>query len=362
MFYMCIATLFLPYPVILVALFDIFSRLPSFGLQGAKSWVDTFLPLIVPAFFGNPFYIFLMRQFMLGIPQRAVGCGQGGRRQSEIQTFWKVILPLTKPAIVVVAIFAAVGAWNEFLLPLLYLQDNSKYPLAVGLAFYTSEHDVAYNLLMAASMLVVLPIILVLHLRPAVLRRGHHRRRGQGLTRGRRPAGRGRGRRPTDLARRGSTGGWPTSDAVRGAGTCRPTADRSRSGSRRWVVQELVTEAILVHEARGRRDHRAEPRPETGADGRLTASAVGRLVETGHGGRDRDPARRARLLRPERRSLPTPRGATGPPHPVPDVATAQDAIRRLAAVPTWVRSPRPCRSTPARGPGAASWATSIAAS
>jgi multiple sugar transport system permease protein len=159
MFYMCIATLFLPYPVILVALFDIFGKLPSFGLQGAHSWVDTFLPLIVPAFFGNPFYIFLMRQFMLGIPHELSDAAKVDGA-SEIQTFRKVILPLAKPAVVVVAIFSAVGAWNEFLLPLLYLQDSSKYPLAVGLAFYTSQHDVAYNLLMAASTLVVLPIIL----------------------------------------------------------------------------------------------------------------------------------------------------------------------------------------------------------
>jgi multiple sugar transport system permease protein len=160
MFYLCIATLFLPYPVILVALFDIFGRLPSFGLQGAHSWVDTFLPLIVPAFFGNPFYIFLMRQFMLGIPRELSDAARVDGA-TEIQTFRKVILPLAKPAVVVVAIFAAVGAWNDFLLPLLYLQDSSKYPLAVGLAFYTSEHDVAYNLLMAAATLVVLPIVVI---------------------------------------------------------------------------------------------------------------------------------------------------------------------------------------------------------
>src|SRR4029079_15019156 len=160
MFYLCIATLFLPYPVILVALFDIFSKLPSFGLQGSKSWFDTSLPLIVPAFFANPFYIFLMRQFMLGIPKELSDAAKVDGAP-EIQTFRRFILPLTKPAIVVVAIFAAVGAWNEFLLPLLYLQDSSKYPLAVGLAFYTNQHDVAYNLLMAAACLVVLPIIFV---------------------------------------------------------------------------------------------------------------------------------------------------------------------------------------------------------
>jgi len=160
LFYVCLATVFLPYPVVLVALFDIFGKLPSFGIQGARSWVDTFLPLIVPAFFGNPFYIFLMRQFMLGIP-RELSDASRVDGASELQTFWHVILPLTKPAVVVVAILAAVAAWNEFLLPLLYLQSNEKYPLAVGLAFYTQEHDVLYNLLMAASTLIVLPIVVM---------------------------------------------------------------------------------------------------------------------------------------------------------------------------------------------------------
>jgi multiple sugar transport system permease protein len=160
LFYICVATIFLPYPVILVALFDIFGRLPSFGLQGSTSWVDTFLPLIVPAFFGNPFYIFLMRQFMMGIPRELSDAAKVDGA-SELQTFWKVILPLTQPAVMVVAILAAVAAWNEFLLPLLYLQEESKYPLAVGLAFFTSQHDVAYNLLMAASTLIVLPVIVL---------------------------------------------------------------------------------------------------------------------------------------------------------------------------------------------------------
>jgi multiple sugar transport system permease protein len=160
LFYVCVATLFLPYPVILVALVDIFGKLPSFGLQGSTSWVNTFLPLIVPAFFGNPLYIFLMRQFMLGIPRELSDAARVDGA-NELQAFWHVILPLTRPAIAVVAIFAAVAAWNEFLLPLLYLHENDKYPLAIGLAFYTSEHDVAYNLLMAASTLIVLPIVIM---------------------------------------------------------------------------------------------------------------------------------------------------------------------------------------------------------
>jgi multiple sugar transport system permease protein len=160
MFYLCLATIFLPYPVILVALFDIFGKLPAFGIQGSKSWVNTFLPLIVPAFLGNPFYIFLMRQFMMGIPRELTDAAKVDGA-NEFQVFRKVILPLTKPAVTVVAIFAAVAAWNEFLLPLLYLHSEEKYPLAVGLAFFTSEHDVAYNLLMAASTLVIIPVVIL---------------------------------------------------------------------------------------------------------------------------------------------------------------------------------------------------------
>jgi multiple sugar transport system permease protein len=160
LFYICVATIFLPYPVVLVALFDIFSKLPSFGIQGGHSWINTFLPLIVPAFFGNPFYIFLMRQFMMGIPKELSDAARVDGA-SEIQSFWHVILPLTKPAVTVIGILAAVAAWNEFLLPLLYLQENNKYPLAIGLAFFTSEHDVAYNLLMAASTIIVLPVVII---------------------------------------------------------------------------------------------------------------------------------------------------------------------------------------------------------
>jgi multiple sugar transport system permease protein len=151
LFYLCIGTIFLPYPVVLVALVDTFGKL---------KWVDTFLPLIVPAFFGNPFYIFLMRQFMLGIPRelsdaaRVDGAG-------EFQVFWKVILPLTRPAVTVVALFAAVAAWNDFLGPLLYLHNQHDYTLAIGLQFFRSSHDVSYNLLMAASTLVVLPVVVV---------------------------------------------------------------------------------------------------------------------------------------------------------------------------------------------------------
>src|SRR4030081_637914 len=143
-----LATIFLPFPVLIVALFDIFAKL---------HWIDTFLPIIVPAFFGNPFFIFLMRQFFLGLPNEI---SEQARIDgaNEFQVFIRIIMPLAKPAVAVVTIFAAVQAWGEFLTPLLFLQDESKYPLSIGLQFYRQEHDVAYNLLMAASTLIVLPV------------------------------------------------------------------------------------------------------------------------------------------------------------------------------------------------------------
>jgi multiple sugar transport system permease protein len=151
MFGVVLATIFLPFPVLIVALFDIFAKL---------HWIDTFLPIIVPAFFGNPFFIFLMRQYFLGLPKEI---SEQARIDgaNELRVFYRIILPLAKPAVAVVVIFAAVQAWGEFLTPLLFLQDESKYPLSIGLQFYRQEHDVAYNLLMAASTLIVLPVIAV---------------------------------------------------------------------------------------------------------------------------------------------------------------------------------------------------------
>jgi len=149
LFYLALSTLFIPFPVTIVALFDIFAKV---------HWVNTYLPLIVPSFLGQAFYIFLMRQFLMGIPKELSEAARIDGA-NEFQTFWRVILPLMKPAIAVVAIFAGVAAWNDFLTPLLFLNTEELYPLSIGLQFYRSEHTVAYTLLMAASTLVVLPII-----------------------------------------------------------------------------------------------------------------------------------------------------------------------------------------------------------
>jgi multiple sugar transport system permease protein len=164
-FYVVLATVFIPYPVLIVALFDIFAKLPrpivaDGSLTFGGNWINTFLPLVVPLFFGNAFWIFLMRQFLLQIPQdisdaaRIDGAG-------EFRIFAQIVLPQALPAIGVISIFAGLHAWNDFIGPLIFLLDDAKYTLALGLTFFQSQRELQFSLLMAASTLVVLPVVVL---------------------------------------------------------------------------------------------------------------------------------------------------------------------------------------------------------
>lgn len=132
--------------------------LPVFRIFRGLGWIGTFLPLIVPSFFGSAFFIFLLRQFFMGIPQElseaAVldGC-------SELGIYGRIILPLAKPALLTVALFTFLWNWNDFMGPLIYLTDNSKYTLAVGLQQFLGQHDAEWAQLMALSTLMTLPVI-----------------------------------------------------------------------------------------------------------------------------------------------------------------------------------------------------------
>ena len=149
-FALTLATMMIPFPVLMVPLYTMFRH---FG------WVGTFRPLWIPSWFGGAFYIFLLRQFFLTIPfelseaARIDGC-------SEFGIFSRVIMPLAKPALAVVALFTFMGTWNDFLGPLIYLLDQKTFTLSLGLQFYQSQHGSAeWNLLMAASAIVVAPMI-----------------------------------------------------------------------------------------------------------------------------------------------------------------------------------------------------------
>lgn len=155
LFYVCLATMMVPFQVTMVPLFIIFKE---FG------WVNTFLPLVVPAFFGAPYFIFLLRQFFMTIPQELSDAARIDGA-NEVVTMWRVILPLTKPALVVVALFTFMNAWNDYLGPLIYLRREEQYVLALGLEnlrrTITSigATALAYPYLMAVSAIVTLPIL-----------------------------------------------------------------------------------------------------------------------------------------------------------------------------------------------------------
>ncbi len=147
-----LATLFLPYAILIVPSFLIFTQL---------GWVDTLLPLVVPLFFGGgAFNIFLLRQFFRGIPEdladaaRIDGC-------SEFGIYWRIMLPLARPALITVAIFTFLGAWNDLLGPIIYLRSPQNFTLAVGLASFRSTLDVSWDLQLAASTATILPVIIL---------------------------------------------------------------------------------------------------------------------------------------------------------------------------------------------------------
>ncbi len=151
-FVLVLSTMMVPYFVLMVPQFVIFSRL---------GWIDSFRPLTIPIFFGGgAFNIFLLRQFFRTLPEeladaaRIDGC-------SEFRIYWNIMLPLAKPALAAVAIFTFLNGWNDFIGPLLYLNSPDKFTVAIGLATFRSVMRTRYDLLMAASSAMILPVIVL---------------------------------------------------------------------------------------------------------------------------------------------------------------------------------------------------------
>jgi multiple sugar transport system permease protein len=169
LFGIMLATIMVPFPVTMVSLFRIFRWMDVhttawFGPDNPLQMLGTFKPLWVPAFFGSAFSIFLLRQFFLTLPKelseaaRLDGCSEWG-------IFWRIVLPLSRPALAVVALFTFMGAWNDFLGPLVFIQRPEQYTLALGLQAFQNQHGgTEWNMLMAASTLVCLPIIVLFFL------------------------------------------------------------------------------------------------------------------------------------------------------------------------------------------------------
>lgn len=136
------------------------TMMPQFLIYRSLGWIDTLKPLWVPAFFGSAFNIFMLRQFFMSIPNeledaaKIDGCSPFG-------TYWRVMLPQVRPALAAIAIMGVLGSWNNFQGPLIYLSSSEKMPLAYALQLYQQQHGGEPGLLMAASTLVVLPIIVL---------------------------------------------------------------------------------------------------------------------------------------------------------------------------------------------------------
>ena len=155
-FWLVIMTMMLPWAVTMVPLFITFKWL---------GWLDTYRPLVVPALFSHPYIVFLLRQFFMTLPEELSDAARIDGA-SEFGILFRIILPLTKPALAVVALFRFLWAWNDYLGPLIYLRDENRYPLALGIEQLSTRANDIGNFsngipyLMAVSTLVALPIII----------------------------------------------------------------------------------------------------------------------------------------------------------------------------------------------------------
>lgn len=151
LFNVLIITMLIPWQTLMIPQFLMFFQL---------GWYGSYLPLIVPAFFGNAFFIFLIRQYMRTIPRelenaaRIDGC-------NHFQVFWHVVLPLCKPVLAVCVVFVFLGEWNDLLGPLIYLDSNEKFTVAIGMANFVTRADPDMNLLMAANLIMMLPAVIL---------------------------------------------------------------------------------------------------------------------------------------------------------------------------------------------------------
>jgi multiple sugar transport system permease protein len=149
-----LSTIMLPAQVTMIPLYIVFQRL---------GWVGTYLPLIVPAFFGNALYVFLLRQFLMTIPRelsdaaRIDGAG-------ELGIFWRIMTPLLKPALATVALFTFVSTYRDFLGPLIYLTDQQQWTISLGLKMFQNMYGAQWQLMMAASTLTMIPTVVLFFL------------------------------------------------------------------------------------------------------------------------------------------------------------------------------------------------------
>ncbi|HZQ07937.1 MAG TPA: carbohydrate ABC transporter permease [Anaerolineae bacterium] len=162
LFALLLATLMVPAVVTLIPTFIMFSKV---------GWVNTFLPLIVPQWFANPFYVFMFRQFFLTIPHELYdsaeldGC-------TPFDLYWRIAVPLSGPVFATAALFAFLGAWNDFQAPLIYISELKKYTLTLGLAMFQGLFGTQLQYMMPMALLAMIPILVLFFLAQKYFVRG----------------------------------------------------------------------------------------------------------------------------------------------------------------------------------------------
>lgn len=153
-FMIVLATMVLPFQVTMIPLFIMFTK---------WGWIGTFLPLTVTCFFGNPFFIFLLRQFFIGIPRELTYAARVDGA-SEFRIYSTIIMPLAKPCLTTVAIFAFMRTWNDFIGPLVFLADDDLYTLSLAAQLLRSNLDPRWHVLLALGVVMVLPVLIIFFL------------------------------------------------------------------------------------------------------------------------------------------------------------------------------------------------------
>lgn len=154
LFILLLSTMMIPWDVTMIPLYM------QFNLFG---WINTLKPLIVPAFFGSAYFIFLLRQFLMSIPKDLEDAARIDGA-NEFQIFYKIFLPIMKAPLILIAVLNILIVWNDYLGPLIYLQDQSKYTLALGLAAFKGVHDLQILPIMSITLIMIIPPIIVFSL------------------------------------------------------------------------------------------------------------------------------------------------------------------------------------------------------
>jgi multiple sugar transport system permease protein len=163
-FFMGLAVMMIPLEVMLIPQYLIWKHMPLFGGndifgQGGQGWLDSFWPLIVPSI-GSPFTIFLLRQYMKTIPDSLLDAARiDGAGHFKI--YWKIVMPLSRPALAATAIFAFQGVWEGLYIPLIVLSSPALYTLPLGLTLFVIQNRTVWNLVMAGSVLATIPMIVI---------------------------------------------------------------------------------------------------------------------------------------------------------------------------------------------------------